>query len=162
MPTRRLHVAPTGAPSELLPLEAFHGPVTVLDARDAVDGATLTTEWLSVALERHRLPTRLILRTDRGVGSGTFPAAWPCLTPDAATWLARAGLRLLGVDCPSVDARTATTLSVHHALFAGGAYVLENLDLRAVPAGDYMLTAYPVLVAGADAAPVRAILEHDR
>jgi len=37
--------------------------------------------------------------------------------------------------------------------------VLENLDLRAVPDGQYVLTAYPVLVSGADAAPVRAVLE---
>lgn len=154
-----LHVAADGDASELLPLEAFHGPVTVLDARDAIEGRTITTEWLSGALERHRLPTRILLRTDRTVASGQFPAGWPCLTADAAEWLARAGLRLFGVDCPSVDPRTATDLAVHHALFRGGAYVLENLHLGDVPAGDYVLTAYPVLVAGADAAPVRAILE---
>lgn len=154
-----LHVSRSGDPSELLPLEAFHGPVTVMDARDAIEGNTITTEWLSGALERHRLPTRLLLRTDRSVASGTFPAGWPSLTPDAAEWLTRAGLRLFGVDCPSVDTRTATDLRVHHTLFGGGAYVLENLNLGDVPAGDYILTAYPVLVTGADAAPVRAILE---
>lgn len=154
-----LHVSVTGAASEHLPLDAFRGPATVLDARDASDGNTITTEWLSAALDRLRLPTRLLLFTGRSVADGAFPPAWPTLTADAATWLARSGLRLFGTDAPSVDPRTATELAVHHALFAGGAYVLENLCLRDVPAGDYLLTAYPVLVAGADAAPVRAVLE---
>jgi arylformamidase len=38
------------------------------------------------------------------------------------------------------------------------AFVLENLDLRDVPAGAYELLAPPLLVYGADAAPVRALL----
>ena len=72
--------------------------------------------------------------------------------------LVAGGLRLLGVDAPSVDARDARTLAVHRALFSGGAVVLENLDLSAVSPGDYELTAYPLRIAGLDAAPVRAVL----
>ncbi len=154
-----LHVTQHGAASESLPLAAFHGPVTVLDARDANVGGSITTEWLIAALEGMRLPTRLLLRTGRSVLLGTFPAEWPSLTADAASWLTRGGLKLFGVDAPSVDPRTATDLTVHRALFGGGAYVLENLYLGDVPDGEYILTAYPVLVVGADAAPVRAILE---
>ena len=45
------------------------------------------------------------------------------------------GLRLLGVDCPSVDTRESQTLEVHRILFDGGANVLENLDLRAIRPG---------------------------
>jgi arylformamidase len=37
--------------------------------------------------------------------------------------------------------------------------VLENLDLRNVPNGDYHLTALPLRLAGLDAAPVRAVLQ---
>ena len=154
-----LHVQQHGAASETLPLEAFHGPVTLLDARDANVGASITTEWLSAALEGHRLPTRLLLRTGRSVMLGVFPTDWPALTADAASWLAKGGLRLFGTDAPSVDPRHATDLAVHHALFDGGAFVLENLYLGDVPDGDYLISAYPVLVTGADAAPVRAVLE---
>ena len=154
-----LHVMAGGLPSEALPLDAFCGPATVIDARDANVGPVLTTEWLSMALEGTALPTRLLVRTGRTVVGGHFPAAWPTLTADAALWLVRGGLTLFGVDAPSVDTRTATELSVHHALFNGGACVLENLSLGDVPDGVYLLTAYPVLVTGADAAPVRAVLE---
>jgi arylformamidase len=154
-----LHVQRGGAASETLPLDVFHGPAMVLDARDANVGASITIEWLSAALEGQRLPTRLLLRTGRSVLLGAFPAEWPALTADAATWLAKGGLRLFGTDAPSVDPREATDLAVHHALFAHRAYVLENLYLGDVPDGEYQLTAYPVLVTGADAAPVRAVLE---
>jgi arylformamidase len=47
---------------------------------------------------------------------------------------------------------------VHHALFGGGAFVLENLDLREVPEGRYELIALPQRLVGLDAAPVRAVL----
>jgi arylformamidase len=43
-------------------------------------------------------------------------------------------------------------------LFAGNACLLENLDLRRVPAGPYELIAFPVKIMGLDAAPVRAVL----
>ncbi len=154
-----LHVKRDGAPSETLPLDAFCGPALVLDCRDAEPGATLTTAWLEAALEGQQLPVRLLLRTGRTVAGGTFPAGWPALTPAAAAWLVRGGLRLLGVDAPSVDRKEATDLVVHHALFDGGAFLVENLHLESVPLGEWHLTAYPLLVAGADAAPLRAVLE---
>jgi arylformamidase len=68
------------------------------------------------------------------------------------------GLRLLGVDAPSIDSRESTTLEVHHALFGGGAFNIENLDLRRVEPGEYELFAAPLSIAGLDAAPTRALL----
>jgi arylformamidase len=62
------------------------------------------------------------------------------------------------VDAPSVDERESKTLDVHHALFGGGAFVLENLDLRGVTPGRYELVALPQRLEGLDAAPVRAVL----
>ena len=64
----------------------------------------------------------------------------------------------MGVDAPSVDDRDSKTLDVHQALFSGGAYVLENLDLRGVAEGRYDLIALPQRLGGLDAAPVRAVL----
>jgi arylformamidase len=88
--------------------------------------------------------------------------AWPTLDERGARWIVERGIELFGVDAPSVDARESTTLPVHHALFAGGAYVLENLALDAVAPGHYELFAQPLLVVGADAAPVRALLRARR
>ena len=149
-----LHVTDGGAAADALPIDAFIGPATVVDLRSR-DGAVDAND---PAFARQIAGGRLLLRTGRSIADGAFPVSWPALSEDAARQLVSRGLRLLGVDCPSVDPRESTTLAVHHALFAGGACVLENLDLRGVDAGDYELVAPPIKVGGADAAPVRAIL----
>jgi len=149
-----LHVHDGWPASDALPLEAFLGMAFVLDVSDAPAGP------LAVDLSDARLAgvERLLLRTGRCIAGGTFPADWPVLDSRIAAGLAERGLRLFGVDAPSVDARHSTALEVHHALFAGGAYVLENLDLRGVPEGRYELIALPQRLIGLDAAPVRAVL----
>ena len=127
---------------------------TVLDYSDAPSGP------ISIDVDDLRLAgvKRLLLRTGRCIASGRFPSDWPVLDRGVATRLTERGVRLLGVDAPSVDARHSTQLEVHHALFGGGAYVLENLDLRGVRTGHYELIALPQRLAGLDAAPVRAVL----
>jgi arylformamidase len=149
-----LHVHDGWPASDALPLDAFLGEVLVLDAEQSGDGV------MSLRANDPRLQgvSRLLLRTGRTIATGTFPAGWPVLDAATAGALAKGGLRLLGVDAPSVDERESRTLEVHHALFAGGAFILENLDLRQVPPGRYELVALPQRLAGLDAAPVRAIL----
>lgn len=150
-----LHVADDAPGADALPLEPFIGAATVVDVRGrtgVLDLDALRAAGCPEGVER------LILRTDRTVATGIFPDTWPTLTSAAAEALVRGGLRLLAVDCPSVDGRESTTLEVHHRLFRGGAYVLENLDLRAVPAGHYHLHAAPLKTGAFDAAPARALL----
>jgi arylformamidase len=149
-----LHVRDGWPASDSLPLEAFFGDALVLDVSDATPGP------LPIDVDDARLEgvERLLLRTGRCIADGHFPSDWPVLDSGAAARLAQRGLRLFGVDAPSVDARHSTQLEVHHALFGGGAYVLENLDLRGVPGGRYDLIALPQRLAGLDAAPVRAVL----
>ena len=148
-----LHVMDGGAGAESLPLDAFIGRALVVDV--AGSPRDLGMEWAAGVPNG---TARLLLRTGASIASGTFPADWPALSREAAEALVRRGLRLLGVDAPSVDRRESKSLAVHHALFGGGAQVLENLDLREITAGEYELTAAPVKWAGVDAAPVRAVL----
>ena len=150
-----LHVAADAAGADRLPVDPFLGPAHVVDLTGDEGEVSLAR------LEEAGCPdavTRLLLRTDRTVAAGRFPEAWPTLAPATAHALVARGLRLLAVDCPSVDARASSTLAVHHVVFGGGAYVLENLDLRGVPAGAYDLLALPLKVGPIDAAPVRALL----
>ncbi len=151
-----LHVRESGAAADALPLDAFIGRVLVI----AVDPSPndLGLDLLD------RVPNgtvRLLLRTGVSIASGEFPADWPALATETAVALTRRGVRLVGVDAPSVDRRESKNLAVHHALFDGGGFVLENLDLRGVADGRYELAAAPLKWAGADAAPVRAVLWGD-
>lgn len=149
-----LHVRRGAPATDALPLAAFAGAAYVL----GVDGEPRDLD-ASELLPRVPAGTeRLLLRTGRSIAGGAFPDDWPALTARAASALAESGLRLLGVDCPSVDRRHSTALATHHALFDGGAQLLENLDLRGVADGPYLLVALPLRLGGLDASPVRAVL----
>jgi arylformamidase len=150
-----VHVRSGTAGADELPLDAFYGPAVVVDVSDLEGEITLDVLDTRMA---GAPAVRILLKTGRTIGAGTFPDRWPALSPDCATTLVARGLRLLGVDCPSVDDRESKTLAVHHALFDGGACVVENLDLHAVTSGSYQLASFPVKFAGLDGAPVRAVL----
>jgi arylformamidase len=150
-----LHVRDGWPGSHELSLEAFIGAATVVDV-SALEGE------VSMDMLDQLLPDgdaeRLLLRTNRSIASSTFPEDWPSLSETCARTLLGRGLKLLGVDCPSVDARESKSLSVHQMLFAGNASILENLDLRRIPPGEYELIAFPLKMMALDAAPVRAVL----
>lgn len=150
-----LHVRDGWQGSHELPLEAFFGRASVVDV-GSEDGE-IEINTIRAAVGDVRLE-RLLLRTTCSIASGAFPESWPMLSESCARELLGGGLRLVGVDAPSVDERHSKSLPVHKMLFAGNAYILENLDLRRVPPGPYELIAFPLKIMSLDAAPVRAIL----
>ncbi|MDH3602874.1 MAG: cyclase family protein [Candidatus Tectomicrobia bacterium] len=94
-------------------------------------------------------------------------ALWECpgfqpdylaFTPDAAQLLAEHPIQLVGIDYLSVDAFEALDFPVHRLLLGAGIVILEGLDLRAVPPGDYDLCALPLLLEDGDGAPARVVL----
>ena len=68
------------------------------------------------------------------------------------------GVRLIGIDTPSVDPFSSKTLDAHHAFLRNDMAILENLTLDGVPDGLYELIALPLRLEGFDASPVRAVL----
>ena len=150
-----MHVRDGWPGSHELPLEAFYGPAVVADIT-GMQGE-LGFDKIEPLISQYRLE-RLILKTGCTVATGSFPDEWPSLTETCARTLIGLGLKLLGVDAPSVDSRDSKSLAVHKMLFQGNAFIIENLDLRRTPAGPYELIAFPVKVMSVDAAPLRAIL----
>lgn len=133
------HFLPEGAAIHQVELEACIGECTVI----ACDGLLLgdAAEELLPYLKK-----RVLLK-------GTVQ-----LTPSAAFVLSTAGMRLLGVEQPSV-APPEYTQEVHRQLLGTGMVLLEGLDLSNAEVGEtYLLMAAPVKIADADGAPVRAVL----
>jgi arylformamidase len=87
------------------------------------------------------------------------PAA---VAADAVALLAERGVRLIGVDAPSLDPQDSKTMDAHHAVWASDMRILEGLVLDEVPPGDYELIALPLKLAGLDSSPVRAVLRERR
>ncbi len=151
-----LHVTRGASASESLALSAFQGRALVLDVSDIANEIQVSD--IERRTENVAMVTRVLLKTGRSIASGAFPESWPRLSVACARALVRRGVVLVGMDCPSADDRESKTLDVHHELLDHGVCVLENLDLRNVAAGEYVLDALPMKVAGLDAAPVRAVL----
>ena len=153
-----LHIESNWPGAEGLPPEAFVGAALVITVAEDSSGSLNITAGVLDELLGDATVERVLVRTGFSVAQGTFPEEWPALDIDAAAWLVERGVRLFGVDAPSVDRRSSTSLEVHHVLLENNVYVLENLNLRHVAPGHYELLAQPLLIHGADAAPVRALL----
>ncbi|CAH2713822.1 Kynurenine formamidase [Neobacillus rhizosphaerae] len=102
--------------------------------------------------------TRLIIRTDAWQERQVFPDSIPPIEPALAAYLAELGVRLLGLDLPSVDPLDSKDLSAHHELNRYGIHILEGLVLDDVAPGDYELAALPLPLVEADGSPVRAVI----
>jgi arylformamidase len=101
---------------------------------------------------------RILFRTGGWPDTLRFPASIPVMELDLPAWLGDRGVRLIGVDLPSVDPLDSKTLDTHHALGRAGITIVEGLWLEDVPEGRYELLALPLKIVGADGSPMRAVL----
>ncbi|MEI6105622.1 MAG: cyclase family protein [Opitutae bacterium] len=147
------HYNDAGAKIDEVPVETYLGPARVVDLR----GQSTITPALLAALDFSATP-RVLFKSDSWTDPTRFPPDWPLMTPELPAWLAARGVKLVGLDVPSVDHRTSQDLPIHHALDAAGIVILENLDLRAVTPGIYELIALPLKIRGGDGSPIRAVL----
>lgn len=100
----------------------------------------------------------VLLKTGSWKDRSQFPDSWPVFDPSIAEWLKENGVRLLGVDVPSVDQETSKELPMHHAMNRSGRFILEGIVLDEVLEGAYQLVALPLKIKGAEGSPVRAVL----
>lgn len=105
------------------------------------------------------------IRTPRVLfATGTFPdpTRWnddfAAVAPECIDWLADQGVRLVGIDTPSIDPAASKALPAHRRALARDLAILEGIVLTDVPAGAYELIALPLRLVGFDASPVRAVL----
>ena len=149
-----LHYDAAGASIDRLNLDDFIGPARVVDARGP--GPLCRFEEIASALDG--APQRLLFRLMEAGDHFIWPAGFRALAPETVERLAEAGIRLIGVDAPSVDPETSKELPAHMACRRHDIRIIENLVLADVMPGDYELIALPLRLKGLDAAPVRAVL----
>lgn len=134
-------------------INRYIGHCKLIDLRDfsAIDEAALKSKQIG-HIERLLIRTALPNMPDR------FPEEVAPITPDGAAYMKTLGVKLIGVDTPSVDAITSKTLEGHHALCQHDIYILENVMLDGIAEGDYELIALPLALEHADGSPVRAVI----
>src|SRR6266853_5756384 len=158
----RFHFETDGETIEKAALEIYMGRAAVVDLAEAFSRSSekhlITLEDLWPHSEEIAETSRLLIKTNRWSDSTVFPKQIPVIAADVPLWLQKNGVKLLGLDLPSVDEIDSKSLQNHHALACARIAIVESLDLKNIGAGIYNFVALPLKIAGGDGAPLRAIL----
>jgi arylformamidase len=147
-----LHFLQNAAGADGIDLTACVGPALLVDLQGVRE---VLPEHLSTV--EPGLMERVLLKTGTA-RYDRFEPDFGCLSEAAACRLAECGVRLVGIDTPSVDRSDSKSLGTHRVLAGAGIVILENLRLDDVGPGIYELIALPLRLEEMDASPVRAIL----
>lgn len=134
-------------------LAAYMGPCQVIRL-EVARGSRITPDQVKTP----PIAQRVLLATGTYPNPNKFNEDFAALTPELIEALHRKGVKLVGIDTPSVDLYADDELPAHHAALKRGIAILECLALERVPEGLYELIALPLRLVGFDASPVRAIL----
>jgi arylformamidase len=161
----QFHFDEKGESIEKASLEIYFGRVIVVDLTGAFSHTKekhlIAIDDLRPHAEEIAETSRLLIKTGRWSDSTVFPNQIPVIAANVPAWLQKNGVKLLGLDLPSVDETDSKSLQNHHALARAGIAIVESLDLSSVSAGIYNLSALPLKIAGGDGAPLRAVLWRD-
>jgi arylformamidase len=145
------HFIPGAATIDEVPLANLIGHCRVVDLGEA-DGP-IEPDRLAGRIDG----TKRVLFKTVFSGESAFREDYPHLTLASARLLADAGMVCVGIDSPSIEAYEGDG-SVHRMLLSQGTAIVELLDLSAVHAGEYCLTALPLRLARLDGAPARVLI----
>jgi arylformamidase len=155
------HFVPGGASVNDLDPGIFVGPALVADLTHKGLREPITAADLEAATQGQMAPgTRLLIRTDyldRHWGEPDFWQKPPYLEASGADWCVAQNVILVGLDCLTEEPGDKH-FPVHRRLLEAGIPILEYIrNLGALTQRRVWLCAQPVLVEGAEGAPVRAI-----
>ncbi len=150
-----LHFVSSGRSVDELPLETLIGLATVIDVGE-IEVIT------AIFLEGLDLPNnlkRILFKTKNSKlwNSSTFEPNFVALSCDAAEWLINQGIVLVGIDYLSIQ-RFYDGPETHIVLLQSDVVIIEGLNLRDVPTGNYELICLPIKLKGLEGAPSRVIL----
>jgi arylformamidase len=152
------HFLDGGALVEDLGLDPFVGPALVVDAGSEAEISAGVLAALELPSDAQRLLLRTLNSAREDLYRTPFDSGYAALTLDGAQWLVDHGnIGLIGIDYLSVQRYDLST-DIHRVILGAGIAILEGLDLHATAPGSYELVCLPLRLAGAEAAPARAIL----
>ena len=158
-----LHFIHDGPSMDEIPLERFHGPGVVWRLEPEPFAILEPADFQDL---EPRLRAGDILILDTGwweyFGSERYDQHYS-LSPAAAQWLVDKKIKLVGVDCPTVDVPTQKRESgfnwpTHHVLLANGVLVAEHMtNLHSLAGHRIEIVFLPLPIKGADGAPARVM-----
>ncbi|MCE9619991.1 MAG: cyclase family protein [Planctomycetes bacterium] len=155
------HYGRDGRTMEQQPLDLYWGECEVVKGKPGARSAANRIGRSHLAVNEAWVPKlpRLLIATGSYPDGDKWTADFCGLEPDLVDWLADHGVKLVGVDTPSVDCADSKDLPAHKRFYARDVAIIEGLVLRDVPPGRYELCAMPLALEGFDGSPVRAALK---
>jgi arylformamidase len=153
------HFLDGGLTVEKIPLKMLFGRAYVLHVPDDVNLITADLIKNSSIPPRTR---RVLFKTRNSKiwdskNKNSFQEDFVAISPDAAEYLVKRGVKLIGVDYLSV-APFNDSVPTHTILLQANVVIVEGLNLSEVSQGRYTLYCLPLKISSVDGAPARAIL----
>lgn len=150
-----LHFIDGGKGIDQLDISLFTGKVTVIDAGTEKHITRRILENISLngikAVFFRTVSSKISL-------DKPFDMDYACLEPDAAEYLVKSGVRVVGTDSLSVEKYDSQDFTVHKMLLSNEVLIVEGLCLKDVVQGQYDYICMPILLKGSDGAPARVML----
>jgi len=164
-----LHFVPEGPAhygTDEIPLARLAGRAATMDATNLGPNDLLSVDRIRMWEDEHgsiERGDRVLVRYGwderwaTGPEGRRFLEDWPGLCGEAAEYLVRKGVALVGCDTLAVDAAGSGENPAHHALLGNEVYVVENLkNLYRLPPF-CLFVAFPLKIKGGSGSPVRAV-----
>ncbi len=150
------HFFKHGPKIDAMPLDQMIGIARVIEIHHA---KYVTPE----ELKKHNIKRgeRILFKTRNSSYAwyeNNFDENFVSISSEAADFLARIALKVVGIDYLSVGGFADDGAYIHRRLLGSGIWLLEGLDLSKVKQGKYYLNCLPLKLEPGDGAPVHAIL----
>ena len=110
------HYHREGAPIHGIDLDPYIGPCTVVHLLNHDEVIALSVLEKALAESSEALAPRILIRTYENQPDQWDPA-FTAISAEAIDWLASNGVKLIGVDTPSLDPATSKTMDAHNAIY---------------------------------------------
>ena len=151
-----LHFIRQGKGTDDMPLDTAIGRARVIEIQDK---ESIKPEELFQHHIRHG--ERILFKTQNSSRVWQiehFVEDFVFISDEAAQYLVKRGVRMVGVDYLSVGSFKHGGSRVHKTLLGGGIWIIEGLDLSQVGHGRYDLICLPLKLDCGDGAPARVVL----
>ncbi len=153
-----VHVIEDGKGIDKFPIDRFVGKCDVLDF------SMLDTESIDKKdLEKKNIKNNIVLiKTKNSIrGFDIFHEDFIYLSDSGSDYLLSKGVKLVGIDGPSIKKFRYHPDYVHNNLLGNDCLIAEGLNLLEVLQGEYFFLGAPLNFEGSDASPARIILIED-
>ncbi len=152
-----IHKIKGGKPVDEVPIERFVQKAYVIDLTGLKPLEEITERHIKPFAAKIKEVSAVIIKTGWGAhfGADDFFTSFPGIGEEAAKWFVGNGIKLIGLESPSVNAQKHER--IHTLLLENDVYIVESLSGVSEIKKEYVvLYAVPLKFKGLDGSPVRA------